>query len=429
MYQLKEKLSLGKGLLFCSYGFVYAAFGFSVVSDGCNQELWRKTLLQTLIFFSFFFYVISRQISGKRLIDRSSMDREILLLLFYVIGVSFFAMNKAIAVNSVIQFLSCICGFYVFISMAKNRKEQTRLIGIITIITLLLCISGLMIHFGIFLLPGWRFQNFFQRGMLCSTFANHNHMAGWLEMAILLVTGLFFIKKRSLPISALMICILAVMTLTQILTLSRGGWIATVSGGIFILMTCIFSRRFNVPKNNLAIIAGIIFILLMGALGSTPVVKRSLTMVELETESDRFSSRLLIWKGTLEMIKVHPWKGVGPGNHNLILPQFQPPGLKKRFYETHNDYLQFTAEMGVFFIPLMVWIVISFFKAGFKKLSHPSRQTRWITLGAMGGIVAILVHSVSDFNLQLPSNALLFTLLAAQVVAPAPELKNNREEA
>ncbi len=424
MYQLKEKLSIERILWFISFGFLYVAFAFSIVSDGSYQEFWRKTLLQTLIFASFFFYLASRQISGKRLIERSLMDFQLLVLLCYVLGISFFTMSKATTFNAVVQFLSCICGFYVFISIAKKRVEQLRIIGFITILTIVLCFYGLMIHLGLFLFPSWQFRHFYQNGMLCATFANHNHMAGWLEMALLLFTGLFFIKKRSLPISTLMITTLAVMVLTQILTLSRGGWIATVSGGIFILITCIFSNRFNVPKKVPIMAAGIIFLLLMGVLGSASVVKRSLTMVEEENGSDRLSSRTFIWKGTLEMIKAHPWTGVGPGNYDLIYPQFQPPGIKRRFYEAHNDYLQFTAEMGVLFIPLALWLVISLFKEGFKKLGHPSRQTRWITLGSMGGIVAILVHSISDFNLQIPSNALLFTLLAAQVAAPAPALSS-----
>jgi hypothetical protein len=38
----------------------------------------------------------------------------------------------------------------------------------------------------------------------------------------------------------------------------------------------------------------------------------------------------------------------------------------------------------------------------------------------MSGITAILVHSIGDFNLHIPANALLFTILAALVVAPHP---------
>jgi len=45
-------------------------------------------------------------------------------------------------------------------------------------------------------------------------------------------------------------------------------------------------------------------------------------------------------------------------------------------------------------------------------------------LGALAGISAILVHSFVDFNLHIPANALLFTVLAALAAAPGKEYLN-----
>jgi RsiW-degrading membrane proteinase PrsW (M82 family) len=66
-------------------------------------------------------------------------------------------------------------------------------------------------------------------------------------------------------------------------------------------------------------------------------------------------------------------------------------------------------------------MMFKFYKKGFHKLNNPSRLVRGITIGAMAGITAILVHSIGDFNLHIPANALLFSVLAALVVAPIPE--------
>jgi hypothetical protein len=68
----------------------------------------------------------------------------------------------------------------------------------------------------------------------------------------------------------------------------------------------------------------------------------------------------------------------------------------------------------------MVWMIIALYKIGFMKLKNPSRLVRGTTLGALSGIAAILVHSISDFNLHIPSNAILFTILGALVAAPVP---------
>ena len=66
-------------------------------------------------------------------------------------------------------------------------------------------------------------------------------------------------------------------------------------------------------------------------------------------------------------------------------------------------------------------MIIALYRKGFGKLKNPSRLVRGITLGAMSGITGILVHSFSDFNLHIPANALLFTVLAAFVAAPLPK--------
>ena len=71
-------------------------------------------------------------------------------------------------------------------------------------------------------------------------------------------------------------------------------------------------------------------------------------------------------------------------------------------------------------IAVIIWMIIALYRKGFKKMQNPSRLIRGITVGAMSGITAILVHSISDFNLHIPANALLFTILAALVVSPVP---------
>ena len=120
------------------------------------------------------------------------------------------------------------------------------------------------------------------------------------------------------------------------------------------------------------------------------------------------------------MIKDYPLLGIGPGNFATIFTQYQPPGLASRSMYAHNDYLHFTSEVGLPLVAIVVWMIIALYKKGFKKMKNTSRLVRGTTLGSLAGITAILVHSISDFNLHIPANALLFTVLAALVVAPLP---------
>jgi O-antigen ligase len=183
----------------------------------------------------------------------------------------------------------------------------------------------------------------------------------------------------------------------------------------FALLT---SRYFKRKGFILAAIGGSLALALI-VLVSTPVVERVRTAMEKEEEAS-FSSRMVAWGGVMDMIGDYPLLGTGPGTFPTIFTQYQPPGLSRHFTKAHNDYLHFTSEVGLPLIAIFAWMVIAFYKRGFYKLRYPSRLVRGTTLGAMSGITAILFHSISDFNLHIPANAILFTILAAIVVSPIP---------
>ena len=130
--------------------------------------------------------------------------------------------------------------------------------------------------------------------------------------------------------------------------------------------------------------------------------------------------RLVGWRGVNKMISDHPLIGAGPGTFATVYTQYQPPGLANRRFYAHNDYLHFISEVGLALPAVMVWMIIALYRKGFKKLKNPSRLVRGTTLGAMSGITAILVHSFGDFNLNIPANAILFTVLAALAAGPVP---------
>ena len=189
----------------------------------------------------------------------------------------------------------------------------------------------------------------------------------------------------------------------------------------FALLT---SQYFERKGFLIALIGGFIAVAFI-VLASTPVVERVLTMTERDPETN-LHARILGWKGTIVMIKDHPLIGAGPGTYTTIFAQYQPPGTLKRRRMAHNDYLHFVSETGLLLIPIIVWMIVALYKKGFQKLKNPSRLVRGITIGAMAGITAILIHSIADFNLHIPANAILFTILGALIVSPIPETSDRQ---
>jgi O-antigen ligase len=349
---------------------------------------------------------------------KTPLDKPIILLFMLAILSTVFSMHKTTSIWASIQLLNYIVIFYLVIHTIRTRSQLRQLVYVIIGVAVFLSVFGLFKRFGVNPFPWWDYSELkYSPDWLSATYANHNHMAGYLEMAIPLALALLLTGLR--PGTLFLLVYLSFLLLTTlVLTLSRGGWIGCLAGLSFMAIALLTSPRFERKRLLGAIAVGALVVALV-ALVSTPVVERVLTIAE-EDQAASLSSRVIVWNGIYKMIPERPFLGTGPGTFATVFTQYQPPGLNARFFMADNDYLQFISEVGLPLIAIIIWMIIALYRKGFKKLKNPSRLSRWMTLGAMAGLTAILVHSISDFNLHIPANAILFVVLAAIVVAPLP---------
>jgi O-antigen ligase len=220
----------------------------------------------------------------------------------------------------------------------------------------------------------------------------------------------------------------AVMGIAVVLSLSRGGIISVV-GGMFFLIVMSFQLQRQRGKTTgsggrlrfakqVAVVVGIVAVISAGIfwIGADPVIKRVTQGQLSSSDSAResfYSSRGWVWRDTLSMIGANPLLGVGLGAYETAFAIYTKSDGSLRVPQAHNDYLQVVADAGVIGGLIALWFLVLLFRAVAKGVRSGDRLYAGLALGSGAGIFGLLVHSVFDFNLQLPANALLFLVLAA----------------
>jgi tetratricopeptide (TPR) repeat protein len=198
--------------------------------------------------------------------------------------------------------------------------------------------------------------------------------------------------------------------------MSRGGMFSLIAALLF--MAGLTLTRRSIKKKGWVLSAVVIFIVLTIAwLGATPVVERILS-IKAEIASRYFGGRLPIWQGTLEIIKDYPIFGTGLGTFNYIFPKYQPAQIITRHYTyAHSDFLELLSETGIVGLLLSSFFFLLSLVYLFKRFNV--RHDPWavgISIGLFGSLVSIFIHSSTDFNLHIPANAILLTLILAIIL-------------
>ena len=259
-------------------------------------------------------------------------------------------------------------------------------------------------------------------------YVNHNHYAGLMEMLvpIPLVLSISSHARSRLRKAAVMAS--AVMATTIFLSGSRGGMVAFVCELIFLACVLIwkqgsgrslFSRRLT-----LALFAAV-FLFFLGWVGGHEAIDR-LVNVESTRHEITAGLRLAIDRDLLKMFPHRPFLGWGLGTFEYVYPQFRSFYTSYRIDEAHNDYLQLLIELGAAGFITMLWFLCLVFRIGSKTLSNwPTDINGAVALAALLGVTGILVHSLVDFNLQVPANAAMFYVLCT-IAAMGPRFDSSR---
>jgi O-antigen ligase len=79
----------------------------------------------------------------------------------------------------------------------------------------------------------------------------------------------------------------------------------------------------------------------------------------------------------------------------------------------HNDYLQLLAELGVVGFAIGATLAFSVVRMAVRRaVGSRDPGARYFAVASAGALAAILLHSLADFNLYIPANAMLLAWIA-----------------
>lgn len=269
-------------------------------------------------------------------------------------------------------------------------------------------------------------QNF-DGEMVLGTYWNRNHFAGLIEMLLPLTIAyaVVLLKRRSrygtlsggraLAAGAFLI-LGALMLLAVVYSGSKMGFLAS-AGGLFFMAMVAFMSTATGPKKwvgagTLLVACLVVFVLI------TP--DRLVTSLGNSAADQNAEGRLPIWKDTLRLLAAYPVFGSGLGTYDSAFPQYQTASLDVDFNYAHNDYLQLATECGALgFLMLAGFVLILAARAVRFGYERANRYTRYLAWGCTGAIVAIGLHSLTDYNTYIPANALTLAWILG-IVAGSP---------
>jgi tetratricopeptide (TPR) repeat protein len=143
--------------------------------------------------------------------------------------------------------------------------------------------------------------------------------------------------------------------------------------------------------------------------------------------------RVYNWQAALDQAHVNPLFGTGSGTHLIFGRLFRRPAIQTDPVHAHSDYLEMLAEYGIVgealaLILLAVHLVhgaTGAYQIAVKRLrgsQGPARSDVFaLSIGAVCATAALVSHSVVDFNMHIPGNALFYAFVFGILANPGAE--------
>ncbi len=263
-------------------------------------------------------------------------------------------------------------------------------------------------------------------------FVNHSNFGQFMNLSIGAAIGLLFVllhefftgRKFSSELIAeyfdsengkrswFLLLMIVAGTASIMVSLTRGGMVSLLVAGAFTILL-ITTRQSIRSRGWLMVVMALGAFICVLYIGFDAVYDRLATLRELQ---DAQGGRLQILKDILLAWTRFPLFGTGLGTHEVVYPMFDRSTIAALAAHAENEYAQTAEETGIlglsmlFIFGSMVWFSFA------RNIRSAYRPIKSAAYGLGFGLLAILIHSLSDFGQHLPANACLSAIFCALLI-------------
>jgi len=268
-------------------------------------------------------------------------------------------------------------------------------------------------------------------GTATGTFVNRNHLAAMLAMILPVMVGLLVFSVRpgrrrrrgmgsavteAFARKGLLFASAVLVLICIFFTKSRAGIGTAFVGLAFSAILLVRARAATEGSTRtrlatfLVIALVLISIFLAIVIGVAPILER----VEPEQLRLSYEGRMAMYGATLRAAMEFLPFGSGLATFPDVFPRFQLGfGFGGYVDHAHNDYLQAFMELGLA-APIIIALLLAAYVQRLVELlwREGGRSFTLLQLGAAVGMLPMILHSLFDFALHMPANAMWFATLA-----------------
>ncbi|MFH1563242.1 MAG: tetratricopeptide repeat protein [Nitrospirota bacterium] len=457
-------------------------------------DLAKVTAMRVLTLIIIGIWLLKLTFTKKAQFIRTPLDIPILAYLIINIATTITGVHPYMSLvgeykryDGLLSTFNYIILYYIAVNFLRERKYLKRTIIFITIAGVLSALVGILQSYGIDLTK-W------ESGVI-STFGNPNFIGGYLAIVFFAPLTLFFLypeklkekKNQVRKVILLGLCLVSLLLIYKCFSIlsHRGGALGLGAG--IILFGFLLHRQLLKAKLRLAVlfvvmgVASAVFFL--G--GQSGLVQKFASTVKMEKEEGKaiptlkFTStaktRVYIWQTGLEIIKRHPFLGIGPDALRFVSTQYEKlefirteGGRNCLIDKAHNEFIDIATTRGLLGLGAYLWIIILLFyqvfplinplikriiillfypfypifllikfiergvqllKPGFKFLyqAFPSikEENKILLVGVLAAIVSYLVQNQVGFGI-IATSSLFWLLLGMAIPIGMPKPHNTK---